>query len=108
VKELKIIQADDGKISIETTGPEGEPVITEAASIDEAIDLIKGEIGGGEEVIEGESEEIEEIQPIEPDEGGVVSASKGKKLEDGLPVVDKKKLGTRPKMKADWSDYSAM
>jgi hypothetical protein len=74
VKEIKIIQDDDGAIS-------GEP---------------------------GESEMVEESSTIETDENGVVSASKGKKLEDNIPVVDKKKLGTRPKATADWSDYSAM
>jgi hypothetical protein len=114
MKELKIIQGDDGTISIESVDGEGNPITTEAAGVDEALEQIKREIGGGDGGVGSEEEVGEEMEPIEPNEDGVVSASKGKKLignlklEDGLPVTDKKKIGTRPRTKADWSDYSAI
>lgn len=113
MKEIKIIQGDDGAITIESMGAEGEPSSTPVESIEEALEQIKSEFGGAEEAPTEPIEEPEgEPMPEMPEEGeevpeGPIAASKGKKLEDKMPM-DKKKMGMRPKMKADWSDYGAM
>ena len=99
MKEIKIIQYDDGKISIETSGSDGQLVTNNVDSIDAAIDHVKGEFDGIDGVVENE-------EPMPVDESGPVAASKGKKLEDNLPVVDDKKKGMMPEKNADWRDYS--
>jgi len=107
MKELKIVQNDDGKITVESTGDDGNPLITEAGSVDEAIDQIKNEFEGDQG---GESEPMGDDMPGEMpmEENGPIAASKGKKLEDKLPLIDKKKKGANSRSPADWKDYSGL
>lgn len=98
--EIKIVQDDSGKITVETTGPDGEPVITDAASVDEAIESAKEALGGGED---SESAEID--MESEMPEGVPAPESKGRTLEDNVAMMDKEKSGMMPKKKPGWDDY---
>ena len=40
MKEIKITQDDSGKITVESTGPDGEAISTTAESVDAVIDLL--------------------------------------------------------------------
>ncbi|MBN1294370.1 MAG: hypothetical protein JXB48_21215 [Candidatus Latescibacteria bacterium] len=104
MKEIKIIQDDEGQITIESTDAEGNPITTSASSVEDAVEQVKTEMGSGE-VIEGDMGSRESLSELgnEP-----FSASKGKMLEDKLPVIDKKRKGMNPTNKADWSDYSGI
>ena len=91
MKEIKLIQDDSGKITIESTGIEPQ----EFGSVDEAIEFIQNQVAatseGSEEI---ESEEIEGEGP--------------KTLEESMPMIDEEKKGMMPKKKPDWMDYSGM
>lgn len=111
MKEIKIIQDDDGKITVETTGPEGSPVSNPVDSVDSALEEIKASLGGGGEMMK-ESEDIgpEEMSEEMPGEESVEpqSASKGMRMEDRMRKISKNRTGARPKEAADWSDYAGM
>jgi len=113
MKEIKLIQNDDGTITIESMDAEGNPVQTVADSAASAIEQLQADFMGkaeamaSDEMAEREtgvagSPEVPEVENIP------MSASKGKRLEDNLPIIEEKKRGANAKKKADWSDYGAM
>jgi hypothetical protein len=96
MKEIKIIQDNDGNISIERMGGDGNPTTEVSDSIDSALETIKSEFGGG----------IAEGSTTEPVDDGSISVSRGKTLEENIPIVPKEKKGMMPKKPADWMDYA--
>jgi hypothetical protein len=95
MKEIKIIQDNDGNISIERMGGDGNPTTEVSDSIDSALETIKSEFGGG----------IAEESTTEPIDDSSISASKGKTLEENIPAIPPEKKGMMPKKSANWMDY---
>lgn len=91
--EITIRQNDDGAIELETPGEDGQPQVSPAESLDDAIAQVQAAMGGTEEPA---PEEVPAEEPVEEE---------AQSLEEGLGARDKEKMGMRPKKAAGFEDY---
>ena len=106
MKKITLIQNDDGSIEVD-----GNP----AESLEDALEQVKAlaDPSADQEMPEAELDsedgmpEGELSSPSESEIPGeeMQSESIGKTLGSKMPMVDKKRMGMRPKQKASFEDY---
>jgi hypothetical protein len=100
VKKITVTQNNDGSIDVD-----GNP----AESIEDALEQIKAQVDPNADMEAPEAElnpedtgSEGEDMPIEED---MPSENVSKSLGAKMPMIDKKKMGMRPKQKASFEDY---
>lgn len=98
MKEIKLIQRDDGTFTIESTDAEGKAMKAMAENAASAIEQLQADFLGKANTAIQEAREEQEMGPARP---------KGM-LEENLAPIAPVKKGANAKKQADWTDYGGM